>query len=169
MVKHKEMNGYTKLFGKIVYSTIWQESLPTKVVWITLLALKDMDGHVFCSVPGLAKTAGVSLDECEKALQKFKNPDPYSSTKENEGRRIQEIDGGWFVLNHYKYLDEMSLDDRRAYWATKKREARARKNVLSRKIAKRDSELSKRISEMKETPPETGLYSQPAPAPAHAD
>lgn len=137
-------HGYTKLFKDIIHSTIWQEPLDIKVVWITLLALKDMDGKVSCSVPGLASAAGVSLERTLAALEKFKQPDPYSSTKDNEGRRIEDIEGGWFVLNHYKYQEAMSMEDRRAYWALKQREARARKNVVGRKLARRDRETMER-------------------------
>lgn len=141
------MNGYTKLFSTIIHATIWQESLDVKVVWITLLALKDRDGKVSCSVPGLAAAAGVSIEQVEGALAKFKLPDKYSSTKENEGRRIQDCDGGWFILNHFKYQEAMSLEDRRAYWALRQREARARKSVTSRKIKKLESETMRRAQE----------------------
>lgn len=141
------MTGYTKLFSTIIHSTIWQEPLDVKVVWITLLALKDRDGRVSCSVPGLASAAGVSVEQAEAALAKFRLPDKYSSTKENEGRRISDCEGGWMILNHYKYQEAMSLDDRRAYWALKQREARARKNVIGRKIRKRETETMARADD----------------------
>lgn len=141
------MKGYTKLFHSLIYSTIWQEPVETKVVWITMLAMKDADGKVLCSIPFLAKSAGVTLEQCLAALEKFKSPDPYSSTKVKEGRRVEDVDGGWFIINHYKYMDEMSLDDRRAYWAMKKREARGRKNNLSRKLRKRENETMERLEE----------------------
>ena len=134
------MNGYTKLFSTIIHSTIWQEALHVKIVWITLLALKDRDGLVKCSIPGLAAAAGVSIPQVEEALEKFRQPDQYSSTKDNDGRRIQDADGGWFILNHFKYQQQMSLEDRRAYWALKQREARARKNQFSRGLKKREED-----------------------------
>lgn len=140
------MSGYTKLFKNILQSTIWQESLETKVVWITMLALKDGEGMVMSSLPGLAKSAGVTIEQCEEALVKFKAPDPYSSTKTNDGRRVEDVEGGWFILNHFKYLDEMSLDDRRAYWAMKQREARARKSALGRKLAQREKDHMRRLN-----------------------
>jgi len=143
--------GYTKLFKNIIYSTIWQESLETKVVWITMLALKDRDGKVMCSVPGLAKAAGVTLEQTLEALDRFKKPDEYSTTREHEGRRIEEIDGGWFILNHFKYQEAMSSEDRRAYWALKQREARARKHVLGRKIRKREEETMRRVMDSGDT------------------
>lgn len=122
-----------------------------KVVWITMLALKDNDGRVICSLPGLAHQAGVGIDSALEAIEKFKKPDPYSTTKENEGRRIEDIDGGWFILNQFKYLEMLSIEDRRAYWAMKKREARARGNSLTRKLKKRESEHMARIGETEET------------------
>jgi hypothetical protein len=145
------MATYTKLFRNILQSTIWQESLETKIVWITMLALKDGDGMVMSSLPGLAKSAGVTIEQCKAALEKFKLPDPYSSSKANEGRRIEDVEGGWFILNHFKYLDELCLEDRRAYWAMKQREARARKNNLARKVKKREVDMMRRVGETMET------------------
>jgi hypothetical protein len=141
------MNGYTKLFRHILVSTIWQESLETKVLWITMLAMKDADGKVIASIPGLAKTAGISIEKAIEGLKKFKSEDEYSTTKTKGGKRIEEIEGGWFIINHFKYLEELSLEDRRSYWAMKKREARARANHLSRKIKKREIEHMDRVHE----------------------
>lgn len=122
------MNQWTKLFSGILQSTVWQEPMPTKIVWITMLALKDSEGRVEASIPGLAHVAGVALEECEKALERFLSPDPYSRSKEHEGRRIREIEGGWQVLNHFKYRDEKS-DYRREYNRRKQAEYRAKKRV----------------------------------------
>jgi len=97
------MSGYTPLFGSIVRSSIWDEDNATRIVWITLLALAEADGTVEGSVKGLAHEARVSLKECKTSLEILKAPDPYSKTVANEGRRIKEIDGGWFVLNHNVY------------------------------------------------------------------
>jgi len=117
---------YAKLFGSILDSTVWQESLPTKVVWITMLAMKDRNGYVGAAVPGLAKRAGVTVAECEAALKKFLSPDRYSRSTEHEGRRIEVVDGGWTVLNHEKYRQKMSLEDRREYKRQKQAEYRAK-------------------------------------------
>ncbi len=120
------METWCKLFGSIVTSTIWQEDLPTKVVWITMLAMKDRDGVVHGSVPGLAKMAGVSIEECLRALEKFKGPDAYSRSQEWGGRRIKDVDGGWVILNHLKYRDEKG-DYRREYNRRKQAEYRQKK------------------------------------------
>lgn len=127
---------YAKLFGSILDSTVWQESLPTKVVWITMLAMKDRNGYVGAAIPGLAKRAGVSVEECEGALTKFLSPDPYSRSKEHNGRRIEVSDGGWTVLNHEKYRQKMSLEDRREYKRQKQAEYRAKASPKESRKAK---------------------------------
>lgn len=99
------MTEFVKLYGSILYSTVWLESLPTKVVWITMLALADWEGLVAASVPGLAKIAGVAREDCEAALLTLLSPDPDSKTKDEEGRRIRAVDGGWKIINHGKYRD----------------------------------------------------------------
>lgn len=123
------MTGYTKLFGSIVASTIWDEDDKTRIVWITMLAMANRHGEVESSIPGLAKFSKVSIEAVEQALEKFKRPDPYSRTKDHDGRRIEDMDGGWFLLNHPKYREKASADEVREQ--TRKRVERFRtRNAL---------------------------------------
>jgi hypothetical protein len=119
---------FTKLFNSILDSTIWQEPLQTKVVWITMLAMVDRGGEVHASIPGLAKRAGVTLQECESALECLHSPDKYSRTQEHEGRRVVEIDGGWALLNHSKYRALLSAEERREYNRLKQAQYRKEKS-----------------------------------------
>lgn len=107
------MAGYTKLFSRILDSTIWREDDKTRLLWITMLALADQDGVVQCTVPGLADRAKVSLEACEKALERFQSPDKYSWSQEDGGRRIRVVEGGWFLINHDKYRALLSKEDQR--------------------------------------------------------
>lgn len=107
------MTGYTKLFSSITDSTVWREPDRTRLVWITMLAMADADGHVAASVPGLADRARVPLDDCLKALDAFRAPDEWSRTKEYDGRRIVDVDGGWQLLNHAKYRAIQDAEHRR--------------------------------------------------------
>jgi len=107
------MNGFTKLFSSILASTVWREPDHVRLVWITMLAMKGRDQVVEASLPGLADFARVSVEKCVEALEILKAPDPYSRTKDHEGRRIREVEGGWEVLNGEKYRDKMSCDERR--------------------------------------------------------
>ena len=107
------MAGYTKLFSRILDSTIWQESSSTRVLWITMLAMANKDGVVEATIPGLADRARIPLKDCELALKRFQQPDKYSWSKEKEGRRIEVTEGGWFLINHDKYRDLLSKEDQR--------------------------------------------------------
>lgn len=106
---------YTKLFSSITESTIWVEPYPTRIVWVSMLAMADRKGRIWASVPGLARRAGVTLEECETALKRFQEPDKYSRTPDNEGRRIESIDGGWALLNYEKYRSARDEESRREY------------------------------------------------------
>lgn len=120
------MAGFVKLFGSILASTVWMEDPETKVVWITMLAMADAKGYVGGSVPGLAKMAGVERAATERALEKFLSPDPDSRSKEHEGRRIVEAEGGWKLLNYAKYREARDEETRREQFRASKRRARAR-------------------------------------------
>jgi len=116
--------GFTKLFNTIVTSTIWQEDDKTRIVWITMLAIADAEGVVSASIPGLASVANVSTEAGDKAIKNLLAPDEYSRTKDHEGRRVEEIDGGWRILNYQKYRRMLNEEERREYkakWIADKR------------------------------------------------
>ena len=118
------MSGYTKLFQSILASTIWDESNDTRIVWITLLAMADKYGRVEGSVPGLAVFARLPVPATRRALARLMAPDKDSRSKEQDGRRIMEIEGGWHLVNHAKYREKMGADERREYLKLKQREYR---------------------------------------------
>ena len=95
--------GFTKLDEGIVLSSVWSEPCEIRVVWISLLAMADQYGIVHSSLPGLARSANVPIEVVQSSLKKFQSPDPFSRTKDNEGRRVEEIEGGWRLLNYEKY------------------------------------------------------------------
>ena len=105
--------GFTKLFSSLIFSTVWREPLHVKVVWITMLAMANRNGEVWASVPGLADAAKVDVEQCRESLARLSSPDPDSRTKDYEGRRIQEVDGGWRILNYPKYRELRDADERR--------------------------------------------------------
>lgn len=115
---------YTKLFRSIATSTIVEEPLPARWLWVILLSQADARGVVYASVPGLARLANLSIADVESALDRLAAPDPYSRTKDHEGRRLEVIDGGWRLLNHAKYAAMRSAEERAAYkreWDRKNR------------------------------------------------
>jgi hypothetical protein len=124
------MAGYAKLFGSILFSTIWAESKDVKILWITMLALADADGTVEAAVPGLAMASRLTPDECRAALLVLESPDPDSKNPENEGRRVERVAGGWRILNYLHYRNKMTVAYRRelnAQRVRKHREGKATK------------------------------------------
>jgi len=122
---------FVKLFSCITTSTIWCESERTRLVWITMLALSDSRGRVWASIPGLANAARVPVEDCQIAIDTLLAPDRYSRSKEHDGRRIEEIDGGWQILNYIKFRElkdsEQEKEHKREYM--RKRRAMERKTL----------------------------------------
>jgi hypothetical protein len=116
--------GYTKLFASILASSIWSEPAETRVVWVTLLALKNRDHIVEASLPGIAALARVTMAEAAAAIATLEAPDPHSRTKDHDGRRIQAVEGGWLILNGERYQQKFSREERREYLRRKQAERR---------------------------------------------
>ena len=128
---------YTKLFEDIIASSIWDEDDKTRLVWVTLLALKNRDHFVRGTPRFLALAARVSQEDCDRALAKLCGPDPGSRTPDNEGRRIRQEPGGWTVLNGEKYQHALSYEDRKAY--NREKQAQHRMRVRKRKLSSNGS------------------------------
>jgi len=115
------MSGFTKLVPEIVQSSIWNETSDIRIVWITMLAIKDENGYVRGDARTIARIANVGQDAADDALLRFQQPDPSSHTPDNEGRRIAPAPGGWIVLNHELYR----IRDRNAYFRNYMQQRRA--------------------------------------------
>lgn len=102
---------YNKLFTRILDSSIWLENHPTRIVWMTFLAVMDEDGMCqFASVANLARRAIVTLEEARQAVELLEAPDAESSDPENDGRRVERVPGGWIILNALKYREQVTRE-----------------------------------------------------------
>jgi hypothetical protein len=125
-------SGFTKLYNQIITSSIWSEDDKVRIMWITLLASADPKGYVSGSIPGMAAIARMSLPDAKRSIKTLCSPDPYSRSKENEGRRLEEVDGGWVILNYPKYRAKRDPEERRLQNREAKRRQREReKNARS--------------------------------------
>lgn len=98
---------WSPLFRSIVTSSIWNQPPHVKIVWVTMLALKDKNGFVSSSVSGLARMSVVSMEECQDALRIMLSPDDDSKCSEYEGIKIEKVEGGWMVLGHERFQKKM--------------------------------------------------------------
>jgi len=119
-------NSFTKLFNSIITSSIWSEDDKTRIMWITMLASADANGYVTGSIPGMAAIARMSLQDAEQSIKALCSPDPYSRSKEHEGRRLIEADGGWLIVNYAKYREHRDPEKRRVQNREAKRRQRAK-------------------------------------------
>lgn len=86
--------------------------------------MADSRGRVWASIPGLANRARVPVEDAKSAIERFLSPDEYSRTPDNDGKRVEPIDGGWRLLNHEKYRairdEEAIKESKRKYINTKR-------------------------------------------------
>ena len=131
------MNGFAMLWSKTLDSSIWiKGSKETRLVWVTMLMMKDSDGLVMASKVGLADRAKVSEKECLEALRVLLSPDPDDTSKVEEGRRIREVPGGWKIVNHDFY--RFSTEAKRLFWRETKAAQRDRDKLAGMTPEQRD-------------------------------
>lgn len=108
---------YAKLFTSILNSSLWSADPPTRVLFVTMLAMADREGRIFASRSGLQYQARLGDDTFGRALDALAAPDLDSSdlmrNPENRGRRIEVAEGGWSVINYGYYRGLQDEDERR--------------------------------------------------------
>lgn len=139
------MAGYSKLDCGIIHSTVWQEPHDVRVAWITLLAITDANGYVRAAIPALAKLVDVPIPRMVEIMEHLCAPDEYSRSRDNDGRRLTEADGGWQILNYSKYREGLKQPDTTA--TARKRNERLRKKCHGSAVTNRDSRDSHAYAE----------------------
>ena len=134
------MAGFTKLFSNILTSTIWQADDKTRLLWITMLAAADATGKVDGAVPGLAHLARITTEDCVRALVELCAPDKFSRTSKAEGRRIEEVPGGWRILNYGYYRNLGRSQDRTEYYRKYRAQRATAGNLLQRQRQRQSTE-----------------------------
>jgi hypothetical protein len=126
-------SGFTLLWSKTLLSSLWlNESKETKILFFTMLMLKDHDGVVLSSVPGLAHASKLTVAEVEESLKQLLSKDQHDSSGVEGGIRIRVVPGGWQVVNHDLY--RFSTEAKREFWRQQKAEQRARKPRRKNKV-----------------------------------
>ena len=96
--------GYSKLWSNLPRSSLLECELHVRWTFVVMLALKDSDGIVFGTRTALARAVNLSLEQTSNALDVLSSPDPNSSSKRDEGRRLREIaPNRWLVVNADDY------------------------------------------------------------------
>ena len=95
--------GFTKLDENLLQSSIMAEDGFTFKIWISLLAACREDGIARVSPIFLSSVCRIPIEDTIKAIEKLASPDPLSRSTNNEGCRIERVDGGFHLINYQKY------------------------------------------------------------------
>lgn len=105
---------YVPLFDSILNSTLWEENLDVRMLYFTMLLMMDPDFVVRDQFSKIAKAANLRPDRkagyeaAMVALGVLKAPDWRAAEEQHdEGIRIREVEGGFFVVNGAKYQELM--------------------------------------------------------------
>lgn len=115
---------FAKVFSQIFDSSI-AENYQTRHVFTDLLVLADIEGNVDMTLSGISRRTNVPVEVVRKAIEELEAPDPYSRSKESDGRRIELIDPsrgwGWRIINYAHYRGLRDQESRRAYFREQQR------------------------------------------------
>lgn len=106
--------GFAKIHSGIVDSSINEEELHVRWLWVVLLTRANEDGNVFGTINSLARAANITIDQAQDAMNVLTSPDQHSTSPDEEGRRIIPLDGNqWFVVNHNYYRDVYNYEKKK--------------------------------------------------------
>lgn len=106
------MSGYTPVFQSVFTGTL-HGKWPDTGLWLCVLALSDKHGVVDVTPQYIASVTGLPVESVAECMARFCEPDPYSRTPDNDGRRLELADPprtwGWRIVNHSKYRERARL------------------------------------------------------------
>jgi len=97
---------YGKIFDSIYDGTL-ADDWRALVTFQQMIVLCDSDGVVDMTPSAISRRTGIPIEHIKAGIEVLENPDPYTRTEGEEGRRIVRIDEhrpwGWVIVNHGKY------------------------------------------------------------------
>ena len=142
---------YAKLFTSMYDGTLamcgpWE----ALVTFQQILILCDSRGYIDMTPDAIARRTTIPIDIILKGIEVLESPDPDSRTPDEEGRRIVRLDShrtwGWRVVNHAKFRNIRTADERREYMKNYQKERRS-------KLSKTDVNNSKHAQQNKPEKP----------------
>lgn len=130
---------FAKLFSRITESSLMEEPLEVRYVFVMLLAICDSTGHVIGTDVAIARRMNVSPESFRKCAEALMQPDSDSNSKVEEGRRIVASQGerGYHVVNYLTYREMKTTEQRReymkAYMKQRRETQRVKQGVNKRK------------------------------------
>lgn len=104
--------GAAILHRSTLFSSLWDESTETRIVWITMLLMADEDGNVYESNEEIAQKARVSDVHVRDAINRLNKPDPASKNRVHDGRRLLLLEDCVRIVNYRLYNHETMAKER---------------------------------------------------------
>lgn len=122
-----------RLLTRITESSLMEQSIPTRYVFLMLLAIANEHGVVIGTDIAISRRLNMDTGEFEQCVRNLMQPDANSNSKDHEGKRIVLSDSprGYLIVNYLKYRSEGKsgqTEERRAYmrnYMQKRRNANA--------------------------------------------
>jgi hypothetical protein len=118
---------YGKIFECIYEGTLYGQ-WEAIITFQQMIVLCDDEGFIDMTPPALAAKTSIPLDIIQKGIEILEKDDPYSRTPGEDGKRIIRISAnrpwGWQIVNHHKYRNMASSEDRKKYMRKYMREYR---------------------------------------------
>ena len=114
-------------------SSLWaQGSADLLKVWLyLLLEANPRTGVVSDAEPAIAMGCNLDLPKVSQCLIDLSQPDEYSRSETQEGRRIKKIRGGWRILNYRKYSNKDYSTERVRRWRDRQNETVKRVSTVT--------------------------------------
>lgn len=125
---------YGKVFDSIYDGTLYGH-WEAIVTMQQLIVLASPDGVVDMTPNAIAARTSIPLDIITKGLKTLSEPDPYTRTPGEDGRRIVLMDDhrpwGWRLVNHGKYMRLRDMEQKREADRTRIAEKRKKNNDVA--------------------------------------
>ena len=95
--------GFVKVYSDILDSSLFDEGLEVRYLFLVILVMADADGFVRGTGKSIARRARLSPDKTLRALDVLESPDPNDRSGVEEGRRLRPERGGWRIVNFVEY------------------------------------------------------------------
>lgn len=134
---------YGKIFASMYKGTLYGH-WEAIVTFQQLIVIADADGIVDMTPQAICAHTSIPIDIIEKGLKKLAEPDQYSRTPGEEGRRIVCIDEhrpwGWQIVNYVKYKHLKDSDEVREQNRVRAQRFRDKRNAASRSVTPNNAE-----------------------------
>jgi hypothetical protein len=135
------------VYGKI-FETMYKGTLyghwEAIVTFQQMIVLADADGIVDMTPQAICAHTSIPIDIIEKGIQKLSEPDQFSRTPGEDGKRIVCIDEhrpwGWQIVNYLKYKHLKDSDEVREQNRIRAQRFRDKRNAPSRSVTPSNTE-----------------------------